>query len=104
MVGPGIRPTLVVFYQIIENIDVEGEEERLPYLGISEFYAWQQIPESHVQHCEQREAEYPFIPSQLRFEQSETQLPSAPTGSTGGASRRIQGNIRLPPFPRMRFK
>ena len=25
------------------DIDVEGEEERLPYLGNSEFYAWQQI-------------------------------------------------------------
>ena len=79
------------------DIDVEGEEERLPYLGNSEFYAWQQIPESDVQVVEQNETEYPFIPSQLRFEQSEPQLLSAPTGSTGGASRRIQGNIRLPP-------
>ena len=28
-----------------------------------------------------------------------SQLPGAPTGSTGGASRRIQGEIRLPPLP-----
>ena len=53
--------------------------------------------ESDVQVFEQSETEYPFIPSQLRFEQLEPQWPSAPTGSTGGASRRIQGNIRLPP-------
>ena len=81
------------------DIDVEGEEERLPYLGNSEFYAWQQIPESDVRALEQSETELPFLPSQLRFEQSEPQLPSAPTGSTGGAPRRIQGNIRLPPLP-----
>ena len=41
----------------------------------------------------------PFVPSQLRFEQAEPQLPSAPTGVAGGASRRIQGEIRLPPLP-----
>ena len=81
------------------DIDVEGEEERLPYLGNAEFYAWQQVPESHVPVLEQSETELPFPPSQLRFEQSEPQLPSAPTGSTGGAPRRIQGNIRLPPLP-----
>ena len=40
-----------------------------------------------------------FLPSQLRFEQSDSQLPGAPTGSTGGASTRIQGEIRLPPIP-----
>ena len=45
------------------------------------------------------EQEIPFVPSQLRFEQSEPHLPSAPTGETGGASRRIQGEIRLPPLP-----
>ena len=41
----------------------------------------------------------PFIPSQLRVEQLDDQLPNPPTGSTGGASRRIQGEIRLPPLP-----
>ena len=82
------------------DIEVEGEEERLPYLGNSDFYAWQQIPEGGVHPFDQQdEAEMPFIPSQLRFEQSDAQLPSAPTGSTGGASRRIQGEIRLPPLP-----
>ena len=81
------------------DIEVEGEE-RLPYLGNSEFYAWQQIPESgSYPPAQQDETEMPFLPSQLRFEQSEVQLPSAPTGSTGGASRRIQGDIRLPPLP-----
>ena len=45
------------------------------------------------------ETETPFLPSQLRFERSDSQLPEAPTGSTGGASRRIQGEIRLPPLP-----
>ena len=35
----------------------------------------------------------------MRFEQSDSHLPGAPTGSTGGASRRIQGGIRLPPLP-----
>ena len=82
-------------------IEVEGEEERLPYLGNSDFYAWQQIPEGTVRPFEQGdEPEIPFLPSQLRFEQSEAHLPSAPTGSTGGASRRIQGELRLPPLPR----
>ena len=82
------------------DIEVEGDEERLPYLGNSEFYAWQQIPESgSYPLAQQDETEMPFLPSQLRFEQSEVQLPSAPTGSTGGASRRIQGEIRLPPLP-----
>ena len=82
------------------DIDVDGEEERLPYLGNSDFYAWQQIPEtdSHLRNQED-ETEVSFLPSQLRFEQSEPQLPGAPTGSTGGASRRIQGEIRLPPLP-----
>ena len=28
------------------DIEVEGEEERLPYLGNSDFHAWQQIPET----------------------------------------------------------
>ena len=82
------------------DIDVEGEEERLPYLGNSDFYAWQQIPEKEAQLLdEEDETETPFLPSQLRFEQSDSQLPSAPTGSTGGASRRIQGEIRLPSLP-----
>ena len=44
------------------------------------------------------ETDVSFLPSQLRFEKSDSQLPSAPTGSTGGA-RRIQGEIRLPPLP-----
>ena len=82
------------------DIDVEGEEERLPYLGNSDFHAWQQIPETDPPLPEEEdEAETPFLPSQLRFEQSDSQLPGAPTGSTGGASRRIQGEIRLPPLP-----
>ena len=82
------------------DIEVEGEEERLPYLGDSEFFAWQQIPEGTVRPSEQEnEEDVPFLPSQLRFEQTEPHLPSAPTGSTGGASRRIQGEIRLPPLP-----
>ena len=82
------------------DIAVEGEEERLPYLGNSDFYAWQQIPEGSVHPFDREdEPEMPFLPSQLRFEQSDAQLPSAPTGSTGGASRRIQGEIRLPPLP-----
>ena len=82
------------------DIDVEGEEEQLPYLGNSDFYAWQQISEKEAQLLDQEdETETPFLPSQLRIEQSDSQLPSAPTGSTGGASRRIQGEIRLPPFP-----
>ena len=82
------------------DIDVEGEEERLPYLGNSDFHAWQQIPETDAPlPDEEDEAETPFLPSQLRFEQSDSQLPGAPTGSTGGASRRIQGKIRLPPLP-----
>ena len=55
-----------------------------------------QIPQLRDQ---EDEAEVPFLPSQLRFEQSDSQLPGAPTGSTGGASRRIQGEIRLPPLP-----
>ena len=79
------------------DIDVDGEEERLPYLGNSEFYAWQQLPEMDVRLRDQEdETEVSFLPSQLRFEKSDSQLPSAPTGSTGGA-RRIQGEIRLPP-------
>ena len=82
------------------DIDVEGEEERLPYLGNSDFYAWQQIPEGNVDPIESGEApEVPFLPSQLRFEQAESHLPEAPTGSTGGASRKIQGDIRIPPLP-----
>ena len=81
------------------DIDVDGEEERLPYLGNSDFYAWQQIPATASQVEDQEdEAEVPFLPSQLRFEQSDPYLPNAPTGSTGGASRRIQGQIRLPPL------
>ena len=81
------------------DIDVDGEEERLPYLGNSDFYAWQQIPATDSQVEDQEdEAEVPFLPSQLRFEQSDPYLPNAPTGSTGGASRRIQGQIRLPPL------
>ena len=40
--------------------------------------------------------EIPFIPSQLMFEQEQPTLPSAPTG---GASRKIQGELRLPPLP-----
>ena len=79
------------------DIDVDGEEERLPN---SDFYAWQQIPETESQlQDHEDETELPFLPSQLRFEQSDSQLPSPPTGSTGGASRRIQGEIRLPPLP-----
>ena len=82
------------------DIEVDGEEERLPYLGNSDFHAWQHIPETESQLRDQEdEAEVPFLPSQLRFEQSDSQLPGAPTGSTGGASRRIQGEIRLPPLP-----
>ena len=82
------------------DIEVEGEEERLPYLGNSDFYAWQQIPESRAHSFDQEEEmERAFLPSQLRFEQRDAQLPSAPTGSTGGVSRRIQGEIRLPPLP-----
>ena len=81
------------------DIDVDGEEERLPYLGNSDFYAWQQIPENDSQLRDQEDTtEISFLPSQLRFEQSDSQLPGAPTGSTGGA-RRIQGEIRLPPLP-----
>ena len=73
--------------------------ERLPYLGNSDFYAWQQTPATDPQVEDQEdEAEVPFLPSQLRFEQSDPYLPNAPTGSTGGASRRIQGQIRLPPL------
>ena len=82
------------------DIDVDGEEESLPYLGNSDFHAWQQIPGGNLAPLESEEApEVPFLPSQLRFEQAESHLPSAPTGSTGGASRRIQGEIRLPPLP-----
>ena len=82
------------------DIDVEGEEERLPYLGNSEFFPWQQIPEGNARPHEQGDSsEIPFLPSQLMFEQAEPYLPNAPTGSTGGASRRIQGEIRLPPLP-----
>ena len=66
------------------DIDVDGEEERLPYLGNSDFYAWQQIPVTDVA---------------TEFEHSDSNLPGAPTGSTGGASRRIQGEIRLPSPP-----
>ena len=72
----------------------------MPYLGNSDFYAWQQIPEKEAQLLdEEDETETRFLPSQLRFEQSDSQLPSAATGSTGGASRRIQGEMRLPPLP-----
>ena len=82
------------------DIEVEGEEERLPYLGNSDFYAWQHIPSEDTQPFQlPDEQEIPFVPSQLRFEQSEPHLPSAPTGEAGGASRRIQGEIRLPPLP-----
>ena len=82
------------------DIEVEGEEERLPYLGNSDFHAWQQISGEDIPlTAEVEEAETSFIPSQLRFERSDSQLPEAPTGSTGGASRRIQGEIRLPPLP-----
>ena len=82
------------------EIDVEGEEERLPYLGNSGFHAWQQIPETDAQlRNEEDETETPFLPSQLRFERSDSQLPGAPTGFTGGESRRIQGEIHLPPLP-----
>ena len=82
------------------DIDVEGEEERLPYLGNSDFHAWQQIPETDLPLPDMEDdTETPFLPSQLRFEQSDSQLPGAPTGSTGGASRRIQGELRLPPLP-----
>ena len=81
------------------DIEVDGEEERLPHLGNSDFHAWQQIPETDLQLRDQEdENELPFLPSQLRFERSDSQLPSAPTGSTGGA-RRIRGEIRLPPLP-----
>ena len=45
MVGLGIRPILVVSFQINVTLHVEGEEERLPYLGNSDFHAWQQVPE-----------------------------------------------------------
>ena len=66
----------------------------------TDFYAWQHIPEIDSQLRDQEdETEVPFLPSQLRFEQSDSHLPGAPTGSTGGASRRIQGDIRLPPPP-----
>ena len=78
------------------DIEVEGEEERLPYLGNSEFFAWQQIPLEDAQSSQLLgEIETPFVPSQLRFEQSEPHLPSPPTRETGGASRRIQGELRL---------
>ena len=53
----------------------------------------------HTYVIKRNETEVPFLPSQLRFEQSDPQLPGAPTGPTGGASRRIQGEIRLPPLP-----
>ena len=72
----------------------------MSYLGNSEFDAWQQIPEENIRLPEEvDETDVRFIPSQLRFEQSDPQLPAAPTGSTGGASRRIQGELRLPPLP-----
>ena len=81
------------------DIEVDGQEERLPYLGNSDFHAWQQIPETDLPlRDNEDEAEVSFLPSQLRFEKSDSQLPSAPTGSTGGA-RRIQGELRLPPLP-----
>ena len=81
------------------DIEVDGQEERLPYLGNSDFPAWQQIPETDLPlRDNEDEAEVSFLPSQLRFEKSDSQLPSAPTGSTGGA-RRIQGELRLPPLP-----
>ena len=58
------------------DIEVEGEEERLPYLGNSDFHAWQQIPETNAPlPNEEDEAEVPFLPSQLRFQQSDSQLP-----------------------------
>ena len=71
------------------DIEVEGEEERLPYIGNSEFHAWQQIPSEDAQS------------SQLLNEQEtpDPHLPRAPTGATGGASRRIQGEMRIPPLP-----
>ena len=78
------------------DIEVEGEEERLPYLGNSDFYAWQHIPLEDQPFQQLDDQEIPFVPSQLRFEQSEPNLPSAPTG---GASRKIRGEIRLPPLP-----
>ena len=82
------------------DIEVEGEEERLRYLGNCDFYAWQQIPLEEAQPFQLLdEPETLFVPSQLRAEQSEPHLPSAPIGETGGASRRIQGEMRLPPLP-----
>ena len=47
-VGHGIRPILVSLLPNYRDIEVEGDEERLPYLGNSEFFAWQQIPEGVV--------------------------------------------------------
>ena len=80
------------------EIEVEGEEERFPYLANSDFNAWQHIPVEDSQAPQQLndEQETPFVPSQLTFEQAEPTLPGAPTG---GASRRAKGELRLPPLP-----
>ena len=45
------------------DIDVEGEEERLPYLGNSDFHAWQQIPETDPQLRDQEDEYRFFLPS-----------------------------------------
>ena len=80
------------------EIEVEGEEERLPDLENSDFYAWQHIPlgDSQALQPVKDDQEVPFVPSQFMFEQAEPTLPSAPTG---GASRKIKGELRLPPLP-----
>ena len=80
------------------DIEVEGEEERLPHLGNSDCYAWQTIPlaDGLPSQSLHEDSEVPFVPSRLMFEQVEPGLPSAPTG---GASRKISGDIRLFPLP-----
>ena len=62
------------------DIEVEGEEERLPHLGNSDFYAWQTIPleDSLPSRPLSEQPEVPFVPSQLLFEQAPT--PPLPDG------------------------
>ena len=67
------------------EIEVDGEEERLPYLGNSDFYPWQNIPSEGTQTPQQLDdQEIPFVPSQLMFEQAEPTLPSQQGEHLGG--------------------
>ena len=49
---------------------MEGEEERLPYLGNSDFFAWQTIPlqDGPPQEDKIDDQEVPFVPSQFLFD------------------------------------